>query len=798
MKLALVFDAPKSSGIYAGVAGTYLSRTLAACATAAGVDAPEIAEFYAVSEIQPGGKAPPIDKVRKEIGRLVGELQEWMPDRVLSFGAGALNALTTLNTVDGKAPVAAISKQRGRMRWLDIGDETGGVQVAWLPTINHTAVMRSPDLHRDLTADIYKILSQAEPLPKMPIELFLPETPAEIYEAMGLFEANAVVSVDVETTGLSPYRDSLLAVGIGAMAGGNGIAVVLTREVLENPANLAALDAELWRKDRRVVGHNLKFDHQFLARATGFWAPDNAPIGDTLLLSYLLDERPNRPTSRVRGLGLKDAVATRYDRQYGFEFASFYDQPEEGRDWAALYDYLAEDVCYTARLWRDLETEADATTMKAHDELLMPISRAIARCEYVGAAVDVDWVAETIDAFERRIARRRAVLDGVLLTLTDREVTNVLSPIQVADVMYDDWKMTPDVRKHGKITEDDRSTDKDHVKAAVSKYLGTSLDGPARWLRSLELLRRDVKTRTTFQKSLLDRVDDDGRVRANFLVHGTSTGRLSSQGPNLQNVPAVDREDSGRWRPMRRAFRPPEGWSVIEVDYSQLELRVAAALSGDPALTEVFRSGRDVHREMASAIFSKPPADISKAERFLAKAVSFGILYGRGARALATGAEMRYVEQQLGGTAWTEEMAEAFIRKFLRLYPDLAAWAAEVQETTLRDGYVESPYGRRRRFPLMPKSDGEVGAIRRQAVNTPIQGTASDICLLAMVRLQDRLENMTARVWFPVHDSLVIEAETEQVTAIEAICREEMEIDFMGVPLTVDFEYGPTWADVAP
>jgi len=418
MKLALVFDAPKSSGIYAGVAGTYLSRTLAACATAAGIDAPDMAEFYAVSEVQPGGKAPPIDKVRKEIGRLVGELQEWMPDRVLSFGAGALNALTALNTVDGKVPMVVISKERGRMRWLDIGDETGGVQVPWLPTINHTAVMRSPDLHRDLTADIYKVLTQAEPLPKMEITLFLPETPEDVQAIVWGLKKFPVLSIDVETTGLSPYRDSMLAVGIGGMAldgSGLGIAVVLTKEVLEDPANLAALDAELWRKDRRVVGHNLKFDHQFLARATGAWIPDNAPIGDTLLLSYLLDERPNRPTSRVRGLGLKDAVATRYDRQYGFEFASFYDQPEEERDWDALYDYLAEDVCYTARLWRDLEAEADDTTMKAHDELLMPISRAIARCEYVGAAVDVDWVAETIDAFERRIARIVARKDDKLV-----------------------------------------------------------------------------------------------------------------------------------------------------------------------------------------------------------------------------------------------------------------------------------------------------------------------------------------------------------------------------------------------
>jgi DNA polymerase-1 len=427
----------------------------------------------------------------------------------------------------------------------------------------------------------------------------------------------------------------------------------------------------------------------------------------------------------------------------------------------------------------------------------MPVSRAVARCELTGAPVDLGWIEQTIDAFDRRITRRRRVLEREIVSLAPTMVVdNVLSPQQIADVMYDEWGMTPDVRKHGKLVEDDRSTDKDHVRSAVSKYLGTPLDKQARWLRSLQNLRRDVKTQTTFRKSLYDRADSDERVRPTLLIHGTSTGRLSSQGPNLQNVPSVDREDSSHWHPMRQAFRPKDGWVWVEVDYSQLELRVAAALSQDPDLIEVFRSGRDVHLEIASSIFSKEPERISKVERFLAKAVGFGIIYGRGARALATGAEMRYVEQRLDGKAWTEEQAEAFIGKFLRTYPRLSGWMTETQETTLANGYVESPFGRRRRFPLMPSSRGEVGAIRRQAVNTPIQSAASDICLLAMGQLQAETEGMDVRVLFPVHDSICLEAKTEAIGDLERTARRVMERDFEGVPLTVDFEYGPTWAEV--
>lgn len=778
MKIAVVFDAPKAIGVHNGVAGTYLDRTIEAVGSALDYPAVEFRDFFAVSEVQPGGRVPPIADVRKERDRLIDELEAWQPDRILSVGAAALNAL------DGGDRILTISKQRGRMRML--GD------VPWLPTINHGAVIRAADLHRDFANDVYKILTQAAPVPPMNITLLMADDFDAVREGVAYaLEGASVVAVDLETTGLSPYRDLPLAVGFGAVAtDGTGVAVVVPREALKIDGVALALDANMWSRERRTVGHNFKFDMQFLAKIVGSWLPDDALVGDTLLLSHLIDERPNRPDSRVRGLGLKEIVATRYDFEYGFDFN------DSTLTDADLYEYLAKDVCYTARLWLDL-AEEEPDMVAVHDRLLMPISRGIARCELQGAPVDLAWVQETIVAFERRIARRQAAVEKAIVKLAPTMVIdNVLSPQQVADVMYDEWGMTPDVRKHGKLIIDDRSTDKDHVKSAVSKYLGTALDRQAKWLRSLERLRRDVRTRTTYQKSLMDRVDDDWRVRASFLIHGTSTGRLSSQGPNLQNVPSVDREDSSLFRPMRRAFRPREGYVWAEADYSQLELRVAAALSQDPDFMEVFRSGRDVHLEVASAIFNREPERISKAERFLAKAVAFGIIYGRGAKALTSGAEMRYVEQRLGGTAWTEEQADAFIRRFLASYPRLAQWMEQTQEQTLARGYVETPFGRRRRFPLMPSSRGETGAIRRQAVNTPIQSAASDICLEAMIAIQDATDGMDVRVLFPVHDSICLEIGDDSVKLIREICELMMEKDFMGVPLTIDFEYGPTWADV--
>lgn len=790
MRLALVFDAPRSSGTaLSGVGGAYLERVLAACAQSAGV-ALDYHPFYAVADAQPGGKAPPIALVRDERDRLLDELEDYQPDAILSLGAGALNALA----VDSKKALT-ISKSRGVMRM--VGD------VPWVATISHLAVVKHSDLHRDLAADAYKAITQPAPLPPMDVELIVAETPSELMDALDLLEGASVVAVDVETTGLRPWEDQLLAVGFGATYDdSSGLAVVASRGLLKGDIGDMLWDAA-WRKSRRSVGHNFKFDMQFLVPHVGF-PPAGAVIGDTLLLAHLLDERPNRPTSRVRGLGLKDQVAVRYDHEYGFDFKEFYETPEDQQTpeaWSELYRYLGDDVVYTARLWHDLEAEAAAESpnlMRAHDELLMPVSRAIARCELGGAPINVPWVEETLRLYDARIARRREALERALRALTDREVTNILAPMQVADVMYDDWKMTPDVRKNGRKLDGDRSTDKDHVKAAVAKYLGGPRDREARWLRSLERLRRDVRQRTTYQKSLMDKVDRDGRVHAGFLIHGTSTGRLSSQGPNLQNVPAIDREDAIKFRPMREAFAPvpPNLW--VEVDYSQLELRVAAALSQDQDFMDVFRGGRDVHMEVACAIFSKPPEQITKAERFLAKAVSFGIIYGRGGKALATGTEMAYAERELGMKRWTEDQANVFIKKFLRSYPRLNAWIEELHRDVPAQGYVETPYGRRRRFPLHPKSRGELGSIQRQAVNTPVQSVASDLCLEAMVEIQRRLlrDERESRVLFTVHDSICLEVTPDELQDVRRTCFEVMQKEFMGVPLRVDFEAGPDWAHV--
>jgi DNA polymerase-1 len=807
MKLALITGNGQKN---AHTVDRYTQATIDACAAAIGIASPEVVYIAALPDAPKG--ALPIQALRDARPDLLNRIYDAAPDMIVSLGRDPLHALLG-------EPIA-LKNEHGRMRWLDVcgvADHSGPGcrRIPWVPTIAPWQVVGrgSSDLHRDFANVLYKALSQSEPLPEMDIELHVCETATDLEDALQVLEGASVVGVDVETTGLSPYRDTMTAVGLGAVYDrDSGVAVIATDKCLEDQASWDLLWDAIWRQTRRSVGHNFKFDMQFLQRIID-WPPEAAWLGDTLLVAHLADERNTGPRSRARGSGLKDLVAQRYDLQYGFDFGKDAEEASAAaRD--ELHVYLGKDVVYTARLFLDLKDEADAETgalMSAHDTLLMPASVALARAESAGAPVDRAWIEALLVKITARVARRRAALEKAIIPLTPTVVVdNVLAPMQVADAMYDEWGMTPDMRRNGRLIENDRSTDKDHKAAAIAKYRirGGAWYRQAGWLMSLDRLMKDVKLISTYQKAILDRMDDDGRLRASFLLHGTSTGRLSSREPNLQNVPAVDDRElyngqmryklrSGEWvhNPMRRAFRTEPGRQWVEVDYSQLELRVAAGISSDPAFTAVFTGGRDVHREVASSIFSKAPEDITKPERYLAKAVAFGILYGRSAKAIAGGAEMDYAERELHMTRWTEEVAAAFITKFLASYPDLDAWIASVHQTAPVAGFVASPFGRRRRFPYFDTN--EAASIRRQAVNTPIQSAASDICLRAFVELQRRVREagIDAVVMFPVHDSICVDVADSAVAALEILCRSIMEVDFMGVPLKVDFEWGPTWAD---
>jgi hypothetical protein len=292
MKLALVAAQP---GAEQGTTLHYVQAVIEGSAAQAKTTTPHVQTFYAVDAPTPGRKAPGIKAIRDQRDRLLAEIEAYTPDAVVSLGGVALAALAPA----GKRPT--LRKEHGRMRWLDVGSNL----LPWTPTIEPFRVIRSPDLHRDFSAVIYKALSQTHPLTPMAVDVHVVSDVAELEAALELLEGATVVGVDVETTGLSAWRDDLLGVGIGAVYNDlEGIAVVVPRELLR-PAQQAVDDLlydAIWRRTRRSVGHNLKFDQQFLQSVIG-WAPAEAKLGDTLLLAHLLDERPSRPLRLLRRRG---------------------------------------------------------------------------------------------------------------------------------------------------------------------------------------------------------------------------------------------------------------------------------------------------------------------------------------------------------------------------------------------------------------------------------------------------------------------------------------------------------------
>ena len=296
--------------------------------------------------------------------------------------------------------------------------------------------------------------------------------------------------------------------------------------------------------------------------------------------------------------------------------------------------------------------------------------------------------------------------------------------------------------------------------------------------------RQVTKLKSTYTDGLLKVADANGRVHTTFRQTGTATGRLSSTEPNLQNIPV--RTELGR--ELRRFFLPENSdYVIIDADYSQIELRLLAHISGDENLTAAFRSGADIHTSTAATVFGVPPEAVTPEMRKKAKAVNFGILYGIGAFSLA---------DDLGVS---RAQAQAYIDQYLAGYPKIDAYLKEIVHSAYETGYVTTLFGRRRYIPeLTGKNKVQQKFGERVAMNSPIQGTAADLIKLAMIRVHSRLqrEGLDARLILQVHDELLLEAHRSCAPRAEQVLREEMEhAAALSVPLTVEIHTGDSWFD---
>ena len=397
-------------------------------------------------------------------------------------------------------------------------------------------------------------------------------------------------------------------------------------------------------------------------------------------------------------------------------------------------------------------------------EIELPLARVLADMERTGMLVDRDGIAAFGDEL-------RGQLNACLGRIYEQVgySFNLNSPKQLGEALFDKLGLP-----HRKKTKSGYSTDAATLES-LRRY-SPVIDDILEYRSCQKLL-------STYADGLLKVIGPDGRVHSTFLQTEARTGRLSSTEPNLQNIP-VRTEQGSR---LRGFFVAKPGCILLDADYSQIELRILAHISGDAAMQEIFRTGGDIHRSTAARIYGMPPEMITPRLRSSAKAVNFGIVYGIGAYSLS---------RDIGVTV---KEAEAFIQSYLDSFPGVRQYMDDTIAFGKEHGYVATLFGRRRALPELTSSNFNVRALgERMAMNTPIQGTAADVIKLAMVRVWQRLrdEGLTARLILQVHDELIVEAPLEEADKAAQILGEEMEhaVNF-AVPLTADVTRGHTWLE---
>ena len=511
----------------------------------------------------------------------------------------------------------------------------------------------------------------------------------------------------------------------------------------------------LFSGDIKKVSHNVK-DLMRTLLENGL--PADGFVFDTALAAYLLD-----------------ATAGSYDLQRLF-VAYFneelpkpiYLQPDafsllgDAAQAEAAFDSYATAVDALYGVLPAKLQERDMWDLYQTAEL--PLCRVLAEMELAGCRVDARALADFGEALSERIAaREKAIYDMA------GETFNINSPKQLGEILFGKLGLP-----HGKKTKTGWSTNADVLEKL--RYEAPIVDAVLEY-------RQFTKLKSTYADGLLKAIDPDGRVRTSFQMTVTATGRLSSTEPNLQNIPT--RTDLGS--EIRRMFVPAEGCVLVDADYSQIELRLLAHISGDEAMRAAFTSGGDIHTATAAQVFHVDPADVTPEMRRSAKAVNFGIVYGISAFSLSQDIGVSVAE------------AKAYMEAYFATFPGVRKYMDEVVEKAKETGYVETIFHRRRDLPELTSSNRNLRAFgERVALNMPIQGTAADVMKLAMVAAHKRLkaELPEARLVLQVHDELIVECPAAQAETAAKLLEEEMEhVVSLSVPLTAEAHWGKNWLE---
>jgi DNA polymerase-1 len=575
------------------------------------------------------------------------------------------------------------------------------------------------------------------------------------------------VAVDVETTGVDALGCSLVGVA-AAVKPGEGWYVPIGHKYLGAPEQLPlkAVIAEIAPvlADPKVpkVGQNLKFDHLVLKR---HGAPLSGIGFDTLIASYCLN--PSRMSHGLKDLA-RDILA---ESMTPIEELIGKGAKQTGMDQAAVEaaaPYAAADAEVVLRLKAKMAPLLQEKGLeKLYYEMELPLVMVLAGMEETGIRVDVPYLRRLAAEFVREIGE---IETSIYETAGER--LNLNSPKQLAVLLFEKLKL-PVVRR----TKTGFSTDEEVLQKLSDKH-----PLPARLLQYREL----AKLKSTYIDALLELAHPaDGRVHTRFNQAVAATGRLSSSDPNLQNIPI--RTEHGRR--IRKAFVPEKDWVFLSADYSQIDLRVLAHVSGDPALCEAFRRGEDIHSATAREIFGLAAGEAPTTDqRRVAKSVNFGIVYGQTAYGLS---------QQIG-LGFAE--AQSYIDRYFARYAGVKRWIESILETARKDGHVTTLLHRIRYLPEIHAPNTSVRQFaERTAMNTPIQGTSADIIKVAMLDVARDLAKgkSKARLLVQVHDELLFELPAAELKTTAPLIRRRMEEAVkLDIPLVVDLKKGVNWSEM--
>ena len=571
------------------------------------------------------------------------------------------------------------------------------------------------------------------------------------------------VCFDTETTGLDALHAELVGIAF-SYEKGKGFYVPFPESKEEAQNLIEKLRPFLENETIEKIGQNLKYDLKILAN---YNLDVKGPLFDTMIAHYLInpDMRHNMDILSETYLNYSPKSIEDLIGKKGKNQKSMRDV-----DLEEVKEYAVEDADVTFQLKEFFTSELDKTeTKKLFTEIEIPLVKVLAAMETEGINLDVDFLKKMsvemqkeIDSFEQNIYE------------TAGEKFNLASPKQLGEVLFDKLKIGGTKQKKTKTGQ--YATGEEVLSYLVNEH---------QIVKDILEWRQMVKLQSTYIDALPNQVDaKTGRVHTDYMQTVAATGRLSSNNPNLQNIPI--RTERGRL--IRKAFiARDENYTLLSADYSQIELRIIAALSGEENMIESFRKGEDIHKSTASKVFNVPLEEVTREQRSHAKTVNFGIIYGVSAFGLSNQTNLSRAE--------SKELIDAYYES----YPRLKAYMNEQVEIARDLGYVQTVLGRRRYLKDINSQNAMVrGGAERNAVNAPIQGSAADIIKIAMINIHKKLteENWKSKMLLQVHDELVFDVHNSELEKIKPMIKHEMENAFiLSVPLEIEMGSGNNWLE---